>query len=173
MKKWTSVLLASSLVFSTIGVTTITNDVSAKESTKVKTAASKDVAYSGMYFGDTKSEVKKKAKAKKWKLVDSDKDNLYYSQKVYGHPAIIVVSFKSNSLKDVWITFEDTDNLTSWSSIKAYHKGIYNKLNRDLKYKKSFTSDKNSNLATLWDLKKRAVLLSVGYGEAGLLFTQE
>lgn len=172
MKKWVSVLLASSLMFSSIGFTTITNHVSAKESTKVETAASKDIAYSGMYFGDTKSEVKKKAKAKKWKLLASNKDDLYYSTKVYGHPAIIVVGFKSNSLIDVFISFEDAYELTSWSSIKAYHKGIYNKLNRDLKYKKSFTSD-NSNLTTLWDLKKRAVLLMVDYGEASIFFTQE
>lgn len=169
MKKWASVLLASSLVFSTIGATTVTNDVSAKESTKVETAATGKLAVSGFYFGESKSTVKKKAKAKGWKLIDENGGSLVYKRKVYGHQAHVYFTFELNRLKDVMIMFKDTNGINSWNQIQKYHNDIRRKLKKDLKQSGSVYESYN-RLMTMWYLKSRQVTLFVQPKEAVILY---
>lgn len=119
MKKWTSALLASSLVFSTIGATTVTNDANAKESTKVETAAAaKKSLYQGFKGGESKAKVKKIAKKKGWKLKSEDKYTLIYSNvNFYGQ--------KKGTTEFVFLNSDELNNIRNYNPLN--YKGKPNK----------------------------------------------
>lgn len=158
MKKWARLLLASSLIFST-STTTLTSQVNAKENTKVETAGNGELLFGGFYSGETKSAVKKKAKAKGWKLIDENGGSLTYKRKVYGHQAQIYMKFQAN-LKNIMIVFTDTGNVTTWNQMEKYHNDIRKKLKRDLKKSGNRYEDYNL-IMTTWYLKSRNVILYV------------
>lgn len=176
MKKWTTILLASSLMFSTVASTTLKNDANAKESTTVETAAVKEATYKNIYLGDSINTFKKKAKAKKWEFLQDRYRGEYYSVhytgKVYGHPATILVEFENGSLIGVGISFTYESKLNTWNKVQSFRKKIKNKINKDLKYKKSTTSKKDGNIVTQWKFKKKTVIQTTGYNSAGILYSK-
>ncbi|WP_010291192.1 hypothetical protein [Kurthia massiliensis] len=176
MKKWATILLASSLMFSTVASTTLTNDANAKESTTVETAAVKEATYKNIYFGDDKSTFKKKAKAKKWVFLEDsyrgDYHGLHYRGKVYGRSAFILVEFKYGLLTGMAVNFEKESKLTTWNKVQSFRNEVYRKINKDLKYKKSTTSKKDGNIVTQWKFKKKTVIQTTGYNNAGILYSK-
>lgn len=177
MKKWATILLASSLMFSTVASTTLTNDASAKENTTVETAAvKKEATYKNIYFGDNLSVFKKKAKAKKWVFLEDGYRgkyySMYYSGKVYGHPASIIVEFENSSLIGMGFSFNYQSKLTTWNKVQSFNKKIKNKINKDLNYKKSTTSKQDDNIVNQWNFKKSIVIQTTGYNTAGILYSK-
>lgn len=170
-KKWTSALLASSLVFSTIGATTVANDANAKESTKVETAAAaKKTLLWGLKGGETRAQIEKMAKKKGWKDTQDTGYNsvAYYIPGKFYNQSKTVIHFYFNNNKKRTLT-----NINYYFNVmdekkdnpKKRYTTMYKKMNTDLgkKGKQMTYNDEEINFIeryATWKIKKTNITFS-------------
>lgn len=147
MKKWTNVLLASSLLFTTLGTTTVANEVSAKESVKATTsAAAKNSIYQGFKGGESRATIKKIAKKKGWKLKGEQEYTITYSKvNLYGQKNwTITFIFDNPDSADMFtnMLYEAPvkKGKKSKAAVKKAQKKLHNQIKKDLGNKKPTSS---------------------------------
>lgn len=180
MKKWTNILLLSSLVFSTLSVTPITSDADAKGNTKVETAATakKEVIH-GLTKTTSKKDVEKIAKKKSWKktskysdMIQPELESLDYALE-YSNVSIynkkkVNISFSfintKKGLQKIEYRFkeEKVKNLTK-KSLKQEHNKMVAQIQKDIGSKPTFNIDLgiNNQPAIRSDFKFKNIELSV------------
>jgi len=70
------------------------------------------------------------------------------------------------------VPFNYQSKLTTWNKVQSFNKKIKNKINKDLKYKKSTTSKQDDNIVNQWKFKKKTVIQTTGYNSAGILYSK-
>lgn len=179
MKIWTNVLLASSLLFTTLGATTITNEVSAKENVKATTsAAAKKAIYQGFKGGESRATIKKIAKKKGWKLKDEQEFNITYSKvNLYGQKNWTVTfvfdsPYSDDMFTDMYYEAPVQKGKKSKAAVKKEQTKLHNQIKKDLGNKKPLYASspsvdegtvKYASKWDMWDMKDVTVYSLTSY----------
>lgn len=176
MKKWTNVLLASSLLFTTLGTTTVANEVSAKESVKATTsAAAKNSIYQGFKGGESRATIKKIAKKKGWKLKGEKEYNITYSKvNLYGQKNwTITFIFDSPDSDDMFMNMlyeaPVKKGKKSKAAVKKAQTKLHNHIKKDLGNKKPTSSispsadDGTVNYSSQWYMQDVDIFANTSY----------